>query len=58
MISEWLQTALLPVSIAELSRGLEMPWVKVWLGVLLGGFRLEQRGEFYESPGWVEYSDD
>ncbi|GAP96680.1 hypothetical protein NIES2104_32230 [Leptolyngbya sp. NIES-2104] len=57
-ILEWLQTALLPVSIAELSCSLEMPWVEVWLGVLFGGFQLEQRGELYESPVWVRYSDD
>lgn len=49
-ISEWLQTALLPVSIAELSCGLEMSWIEVWLGVLFGDFHLEQQGEFYESP--------
>lgn len=52
-ISECLQTALLPVSIAELSCSLEMPWVEVWLGVLFGDFQLEQQGEFYESPIWV-----
>lgn len=58
-ISEWLQTAVeLPVSIAELSCGLEMPWVEVWLGVLFGGFQVEQRGEFYESPVWVKCFDD
>lgn len=57
-ISEWLQTALLPVSIAEISCGLKMPWVEVWLGVLFGGFQSEQRGEFYESPVWVKCSDD
>ena len=58
-ISEWLQTALeLPVSLAELSCGLEMPWIEVWLGVLFGGFQLEQRGEFYESPVWVKCPDN
>lgn len=30
-----------------------MPWVEVWLGVLLGGFELEQRGEFYEGEIFV-----
>jgi hypothetical protein len=57
-ILEWLQTTLLSVSIAELSDSLEMPWIEVWLGVLFGGFQLEQRGEFYESPIWVKRSDD
>lgn len=53
-ISQWLQAA--PnrsVSIAELGRDLKMPWVEVWLGVLLGNFQLEQWGEFYQSPVWV-----
>lgn len=27
---------------------LQMPLVEVWIAVLLGGFVLEQRGEFYE----------
>jgi hypothetical protein len=57
-IAQWLQTALPPVSIVELSYGLEMPWAEVWLGVLFGGFQLEQRGKFYESPIWVKCSDD
>ncbi|MCY7276453.1 MAG: hypothetical protein LH702_22650 [Phormidesmis sp. CAN_BIN44] len=58
-IAQWLQTAPdRPVSITELSDGLEMPWVEVWLGVLFGGFQLEQRGGFYESMVWVRCSDD
>jgi hypothetical protein len=27
---------------------LRMPWVEIWLAVLLGGYRVEQRGEFYQ----------
>ena len=57
-IARWLQTApTLPVSITELSDGLEMPWVEVWLGALFGGFQLDQGGEFYESPVWVKCSN-
>jgi hypothetical protein len=56
-IAQWLQTApTLPVSIIELSDGLNMPWVEVWLGALFGGFQLDQWGEFYESPVWVKCS--
>jgi chromatin segregation and condensation protein Rec8/ScpA/Scc1 (kleisin family) len=45
-IAQWLQTApTLPVSITELSDGLNMPWVEVWLGALFGGFQLDQWGE-------------
>jgi len=58
-IAQWLQTAPdRPVSITELSDGLEMPWVEVWLGVLFGGFQLDQWGEFYESPVWVKCSNE
>jgi hypothetical protein len=38
------------VSFPELTRGLEMPWVAVWLGLLHGGERWQVRqvGEFYD----------
>lgn len=58
-IVQWLQTT--PdrsVSIADLSRDLKMFSVEVWLGVLFGGFQLEQRGEFYHSPIWVKCSSE
>lgn len=42
------------ISLAQLQRGLKMPIVEVWLGLLLGGFQLEQRGDFYNSRNvWV-----
>ncbi|MBW4662279.1 MAG: hypothetical protein KME15_26805 [Drouetiella hepatica Uher 2000/2452] len=41
------------VSFTELCRHLSMPWVEVWLGLLLGGFELGQRGEFYQAAIWV-----
>ncbi|MBD2519753.1 hypothetical protein H6G93_33325 [Nostoc sp. FACHB-973] len=38
-------------------RVLQMPMVEVWLGLLLGGFTLEQRGNFYNSRNiWVKSS--
>ncbi|WP_138506006.1 hypothetical protein [Nostoc sp. PA-18-2419] len=37
------------ISLAQLQCGLKMPIVEVWLGLLLGGFQLEQRGDFYNS---------
>lgn len=55
VIERWLLAAPdRPVSIAELGCSLNMAWVEVWLGVLLGDFQLEQWGEFYESPIWVK----
>ncbi|KZL48321.1 hypothetical protein A2T98_18605 [Nodularia spumigena CENA596] len=35
------------ISLTKLQRMLRMPMVEVWLGLLLGGFVLEQRGDFY-----------
>jgi len=54
-IAQWLQDAPDPqVSFTELCRYLGMPLVKTWLGLLLGGFELEQQGEFYQSTIWVK----
>ncbi|RUR76172.1 hypothetical protein DSM107007_47590 [Nostoc sp. PCC 7120 = FACHB-418] len=36
------------IALTKLQRKLKMPMVEVWLGLLLGGFALQQRGEFYE----------
>jgi hypothetical protein len=42
------------VPFLELHRSIEMPLVQVWLGLLLNGFKIEQRGEFYETEQvWV-----
>jgi len=43
------------ISLVKLQRKLKMPMVEVWLGLLLGGFALEQRGEFYNNDNvWVK----
>ncbi len=45
------------ISLTKLQQGLKMPMVEVWLGLLLGGFTLEQRGDFYNSRDiWVKSS--
>ncbi len=42
------------VSLLELQRSVELPLVQVWLGLLLNGFEIEQRGEFYETEQvWI-----
>jgi hypothetical protein len=42
------------IPLPKLQRKLKMPMVEVWLGLLLGGFALEQRGEFYDNANiWV-----
>lgn len=42
------------VQLTELQRTLKMPMVEVWLGLLLGSYQLEQKGEFYDARSvWV-----
>ena len=38
-----------PQRLTELQQQLRMPLIEVWIAALLGGFQLEQRGEFYET---------
>jgi hypothetical protein len=43
------------VSLLELQRSLQMPFIEVWLALLLGGYAIEQRGDFYQTEGvWVK----
>ena len=46
-IGEYLEGIEGAVLFGDLVEGLELPAVAVLIGVLLGNFRLEQRGEFY-----------
>ncbi|MBD2068938.1 hypothetical protein H6F93_15650 [Leptolyngbya sp. FACHB-671] len=42
------------ISLIRLQRLMGMPIVQLWLALLLGGYTLEQRGEFYETEQvWV-----
>ncbi|MBD2200386.1 MULTISPECIES: hypothetical protein [Calothrix] len=42
------------ISLPQLQNALKMPIVEVWLGLLLGGFTLEQRGDFYNNQNiWL-----
>jgi hypothetical protein len=55
-ITRWLHTYAVeqPVRLVDFYQELEMPLVEVWIGLLLGGFELEQHGQFYELPGiWI-----
>jgi hypothetical protein len=47
-IRQWLEMRSAEVTWSELEAGLGMPWVELWLGLLLDGFRVEHRGEFYQ----------
>ncbi|MEA5480550.1 hypothetical protein VB774_23185 [Pseudanabaena galeata UHCC 0370] len=38
-----------PMCLIDLQAALPLPVVEIWLGLLLGDFKLEQRGSFYDS---------
>lgn len=55
-IAQWLKTHAVQktVRLVDFYQELGMPLVEVWIGLLLGGFELEQHAEFYELAGiWV-----
>lgn len=52
-IREYLEGAKGAVLFVELVKGLGMPAVAVWIGLLLGGFKIEQTGDFYGRSIWV-----
>lgn len=58
MIAQWMQDYVPNQSIhfSQLQDSLKMPWVEIWMGLLLGnGFSLEQRGDFYSNEIWIRY---
>ena len=44
-----LKTNDLPMRLLALHDSLQLPIIEVWLGLLLGNFKLEQKGTFYDS---------
>jgi hypothetical protein len=53
-LDEWAQSQQESVPLLELQRAVGMPLVQVWLGLLLNGFAIEQRGEFYDTDRvWI-----
>ena len=38
-----------PMRLMDLQKALKLPIVEIWLGLLLGDFKLQQRGGFYDS---------
>ena len=52
-IAKYLENASGAVSFAELVNGLGIPVVAVWLGLLLGDFRVKQWGGFYEGEIYI-----
>lgn len=53
-IKQALQSLDQTVRLVELQQILQMSMVEVWLGLLLGGYGLEQKGEFYDTHSiWI-----
>jgi hypothetical protein len=46
-IAQYLQCFGSNIRLPDLQQALKMPIVELWLGLLLGGYPLEQQGEFY-----------
>ncbi|GAP99886.1 hypothetical protein NIES2104_64520 [Leptolyngbya sp. NIES-2104] len=47
-IQAWLSQRDQAVPLVRLQRSIKMPLVQVWLALLLNGFAIQQRGEFYD----------
>lgn len=60
LIYQWIKARTLQseISFMELVNGLQMPWSHLWLGLLLGNFELEQRGEFYSAEIWIRCGEE
>lgn len=53
-VAYYLQRLGSKICLPDLQRALEMPIVELWLGLLIGGYSLEQQGEFYNSQTlWI-----
>lgn len=55
-IAQWMQQqSVATAPLLDIQRGTRLPLIKVWLALLLSGYRLEQRGGFYQTEQvWVE----
>lgn len=55
-IAHWMQAhQSQTISLLELQRSLQMPLIEIWLALLLGGYVIEQRGDFYQTEGvWLQ----
>lgn len=55
-ITQWMdehQVTMIPL--IQLQQATGMPLVQLWLALLLGGFTLQQQGEFYHTPTlWIQ----
>ncbi|OYQ66617.1 hypothetical protein B9G53_03555 [Pseudanabaena sp. SR411] len=48
-IAQYIENNFSPIRLIDLQSALPLPIVEIWMGLLLGDFKLEQRGSFYDS---------
>jgi len=55
-ISAYFETAEVEiVALQTLRQAIQLPWIELWLGLLLGGYRLQRQGtDFYGGDIWVQ----
>jgi hypothetical protein len=49
----WETAQVRAIPFVELCQQLNRPWIEVWLALLLGGFLLELRGDWYDGEIWI-----
>jgi hypothetical protein len=60
-VSDWIETIatwidaqpIQVISLLELQRSLPISLIEIWLALLLGSYKLEQRGAFYSGEVWI-----
>lgn len=53
IVTFWETAQVRAIPFVELCQQLNQPWIEVWLALLLGGFLLELRGDWYEGEVWI-----
>jgi hypothetical protein len=53
IVTFWETAQVRAIPFVELCQQLNRPWIEVWLALLLGGFLLELRGDWYEGEIWI-----
>ncbi|MCU0550575.1 MAG: hypothetical protein MUC48_14595 [Leptolyngbya sp. Prado105] len=53
IVTFWETAQVHAIPFVELCQQLNRPWIEVWLALLLGGFLLELRGDWYDGEIWI-----
>ncbi|MFM7601112.1 MAG: hypothetical protein ACKO7R_07935 [Pseudanabaena sp.] len=59
VIAQYIDNNYAPIRLLVLQQNLQLSVVEIWLGLLLGNFKLQQRGLFYDSGEiWISTAND